>query len=436
MGIPQDRIDLLNSPPSLVPTTDQYLAATETVTGPRHEPQTWQGEYARTAGQFAPAAFTGPETLAGRALAVGVPAFASETAGQLTRNTAPELEGWARLGGALAGGAVTGRAGVPRGPRIEAPDTDDLRQMKNLAYNRFEQAGERVRVNPQSFDRLTAGLVAKMSRERLNEASHPETVALMRQLVKEVRGGQNVAAGNIGAQGPAPMTLVDLEKLRGLAVDAARSQRPGDQRLALIVKDRIDEFLEKLTTKDVDASGDAMTAISSVKEARSLVSRMKKSEVLDDLLDRAGVDKFNMTQSGWVNAVQKEFRALAKNKKRMRQFSKEEQASIRRVATGGWSGWASSQLGKLAPRGIVSASLTPVALSSLFGPAIGGLLTPIFYGAGLTGQRLATGIASRNLGEASHLIRAGQSAPQVPAAYVPPGVAAEAGALDMRLRDQ
>lgn len=67
--------------------------------GKFYEPRTTIGEYARTAGEFAPAALGGGG-LAARAARVAVPAVASETAGQVTSGTA--LEPWARVGAALA----------------------------------------------------------------------------------------------------------------------------------------------------------------------------------------------------------------------------------------------------------------------------------------------------------------------------------------------
>jgi hypothetical protein len=68
--------------------------------------KTTAGEYARTIGEFAPAAF-GPESVAGKVASVLVPALTSETAGQVTRQVAPGYEGAARLVGGLIGGGIS-----------------------------------------------------------------------------------------------------------------------------------------------------------------------------------------------------------------------------------------------------------------------------------------------------------------------------------------
>ncbi len=85
------------------PTSSQLQQAAESVTGPFYQPQSTAGEYARTIGEFAPAALA-PGGFLGSLLRFAVlPGLASETAGQLTKGTAAEP--WIR---ALAGLAAAG----------------------------------------------------------------------------------------------------------------------------------------------------------------------------------------------------------------------------------------------------------------------------------------------------------------------------------------
>lgn len=107
-------------PESFLPNYGGVKAGIERkFTGKFYEPQTTAGEYARTLGEFAPLAIGGPGGLVARGARVAVPAAASETAGQLTEGTA--LEPWARLAGAVAGGAAAQRAITPM-------PTDPVRQ--------------------------------------------------------------------------------------------------------------------------------------------------------------------------------------------------------------------------------------------------------------------------------------------------------------------
>jgi hypothetical protein len=106
--------DFLASYPVLGgPTSSQLQSAVESYTGPFYQPKTIVGDYARTAGEFVPGALLMPEgSLATNALRYGLlPAFSSETAGQLTKGTTAEP--WARAFGALLGAALSARGNLP-----------------------------------------------------------------------------------------------------------------------------------------------------------------------------------------------------------------------------------------------------------------------------------------------------------------------------------
>ena len=102
-----------------LPTTADVRKVTNAAVGTAYQPQTTAGEYARTVGEFAPAAVFGPGGLARRAATQAVaPAVVSEAAGQATEGTAAEP--WARLGGALAGN-VGAAAGLSAGRKAITP---------------------------------------------------------------------------------------------------------------------------------------------------------------------------------------------------------------------------------------------------------------------------------------------------------------------------
>ncbi len=114
--------------PQRAPTTAQVAGAVAKVSPAvggalAYQPRTTPGEYARTIGQFAPAALV-PGSAGTRVAAVLAPALTSETAGQVARKVAPQYEGGARLAGALAGGFLVPGAARPmpaRGALQEAP---------------------------------------------------------------------------------------------------------------------------------------------------------------------------------------------------------------------------------------------------------------------------------------------------------------------------
>lgn len=114
-----------------LPTGADVQRKLESYTGKFHEPQTTVGEYARTIGEFAPGALF-PGGVAQKVLGNVVgPAVASETAGQLTKGT--DIEPWARIGGALAGGHL---ANVPQ--RVYTPVQTNATQQRAVQTLRNE----------------------------------------------------------------------------------------------------------------------------------------------------------------------------------------------------------------------------------------------------------------------------------------------------------
>lgn len=84
-----------------------------------YQPQTVAGEYSRTFGEFLPGALAPGSALA-RGASVAVPAFTSETAGQIARGMSggerdTNAENFARLLGGLGGGFAVGGLGAVRG---------------------------------------------------------------------------------------------------------------------------------------------------------------------------------------------------------------------------------------------------------------------------------------------------------------------------------
>lgn len=106
-GIPR-----LPNPQDLI-STEKILNAIKPVTGELRQPETTFGKYSDTTIGFLPAAIS-PGSVLQRSLQVGVPALASETAGQALEGS--DFETGGRIAAALAGGAATalaGRQGVP-----------------------------------------------------------------------------------------------------------------------------------------------------------------------------------------------------------------------------------------------------------------------------------------------------------------------------------
>jgi hypothetical protein len=277
--------------------------------------------------------------------------------------------------------SLTERANAPKEPT--PPTKQQLSEQADAAYKRADDSG--VVVTPESFDGVRQRILAMAQKQGIDPALHPDATAALARVVK--------------AEGP--QTLQQLETLRKISSDAEGSIKPADSRLASQMTDELDDYIDSLSDKDVVA-GDA-TKAQALKEARDLYSRKKKTDAIDELVRRAELSAPNYSGSGMENALRTEFRALAKNQRRFRRFTPEEQAAIERVAKGGPAENALRMFGKLAPTGAVSGALSSGA-GFLAGGPVGAVAVPAL---GFGARRAATGLTSRNVQLAQELMRRG-----------------------------
>jgi hypothetical protein len=167
-----------------LPTSNQIQHGVENVTGPLPEAQTVPGQYAQTAGEFAPAALA-PGGIARRLAQVAIPAAASETAGQLTQGT--EAEPYARAGAAILGGAAGARAAEGRAARTIANAAPANADIKASASNTYDALTARNNARPVSNAELkdTAQEIRDaLNRNNLRPANAPEMHAAVNALEK------------------------------------------------------------------------------------------------------------------------------------------------------------------------------------------------------------------------------------------------------------
>lgn len=166
------------------------------------------------------------------------------------------------------------------------------------------------------------GTVLAAKRAGVNPTLHPKATAALEELAKTSNNGE-------------PLTLQNVDTLRQIVKDAAASNDAGERRIAQIAIGRMDNYMSNLTTKDVLA-GNPQVAVNSVREARSLWSRMRKSELFDDMQERArNAVGANYTSAGYQTAVRQQVRALLNNKKQLRGFTNEEKAALSTFVRGG-----------------------------------------------------------------------------------------------------
>lgn len=362
----------------LIPGGRTGAQAVEDVSSLAFQPKTQEGQgvQARLANLFAPIE-------RGADLAGEVTGDPDDVLGATAVKTAllgaPAILGLRGLGGRSLGPSST----VPPKPKI--PSVEQLKTAANQAYTRAENAG--VIISKDSFSKFADNLRTKMANEGIDADLHPDAMAAMRRILADSDNN---------------LTLKGADILRQVTQDASASIRPGDRRMAQIMRRELDDYIENLNKSDTLA-GDSQIATQALTDARSLWSRARKGETLEKLVQRAGDRAGQFSGSGFENAIRTEFRQLALNEKRMRGFNKAEQDAIRRVARGGPVENAFRMVGKLAPTGVVSGVLGGSAGLAMFGP-LGAIGLPA---AGAGARNIATSLTLRNARKAAELARGG-----------------------------
>lgn len=276
-------------------------------------------------------------------------------------------------------------------PLSGVPSVDELKTQSKAAYQKASDAG--VFFDASSFDNFVDSLKTNLrdkdgKKVEVLPELHPKSNAVL--VAFERYKGSN-------------KTLEDMDMLRQVAKDAASSIEPADRRVGMILRNKIDEFVENVPAGD-------KAGVEALKEARNYWSRARKGDVIEDLMFNAKLDSAGtFTGAGVENAIRREFKKLAKSDD-FRLFNKDEQRAILAVVEGGPVSNAMRMIGKFAPTGVVSGTLGPAFGSMVgFGAAgpfglAGAAVVPAVGAAGRVGATRATESAAA---KASAKMRAG-----------------------------
>lgn len=396
-------IGRLFSPMGGLPGTEEIRSATTPVveaTGMQdvlaHEPQTTAGKYARTAGQFAPAALS-PGSLARRTAMVAAPAVASETAGQLTEGT--ELEPHARfVGGLAAGGLAAGRR--PKATNIAAkgaPSRAELKAATDATYGQLRSAN--IRYDNKAFGQAVLGMASEFRKRGFRPSIAKDAYNVIEELAQEV------------GQGRAP----DFDDINGLAQaiggKARAAMRAGDNTLAEaygIVRDHLDDF-ERVSPMTSGTGMPPAVAQRLHGQARTLALRNIKARTLEAIV--ANADTY---AAGQEAGIRNGINNLLRSKKGIQLFKGDERKALLEVAQGRKALRTLSRFGFDITK--LSGNATALPTIGALGAGMG--LSPI-AGAGLAlagtaAKALSPAMTNRSLEKASAAIRSGRvNSPQV-----------------------
>jgi len=244
-----------------------------------------------------------------------------------------------------AGGAVVGQA-IPVGfqnlfkgvqnklarkvLKENAPTTDTLRSAARSIYDQIDDLG--VKIKPTAYKQMVAGLGKQMRKEGLRAELTPDAHKLLAVLEKE--SVENLTVGQ-------------TETLRKIAMGVATKVDRTEANLGRIAVGALDDFIENIegnliNPKNVKINGAPVSG--ALKEARNLWGRAKRSDIVQEAVEIASTRR-----SGSDLGLRNEFATLHRKiiKGRLKGFTPEETAAIKKVSTGGSIQNMAFQLGRL-----------------------------------------------------------------------------------------
>jgi hypothetical protein len=299
----------------------------------------------------------------------------------MTGQTVTEATGNPLYGAATT--LATGAVGSVKSPqKQEALSTQALDRIATDRYDQLQRSG--VQLKTDEFVNAMDDIAKGLRQEGYTPKAFPKVAGAIEELTSTAQ----------------PKDWTELQALRKMIRSGQKSIEPEERRMASILLDDYDNYLMTVPKESI-ASGDMKNAGQLWSDARNAYSRMKKSEVFEDMLNEAKLDRSKFTQSGEENSLAKQLRQLAKNDKKMRLFTKTEQDAIEQAAKGGNVQNMLKFFGRFAPTGVV-----PVGLSvgtTALAPMIG---IPLTIGA--AGSRgLATNMRRGSVEDLTNMMRTG-----------------------------
>lgn len=418
LGLPGDLASLLNkgidwgtnkfglgvAPSTPVGTSAQITKGLEQLTGSSLAPKTTLGEYARTAGEFAPAMLGGPESVFAKLVTrVAAPAIASEGLGQLTAGTAAEP--FARLGGALVGGG--GAAALAnRAEKIAAPTLEQIGTAKAADYKAVNDLG--VTFKPQAVKTMASDIAAGLEKQGITADVAPVTFKVLEKLESRT----------------SPATINDIDNTRKILGQLAKGSTSPN------TMERINAGAAQQAIREIDQALPAFAPADFASGARNHAQAIEHLtnargnaavEFQAKALDRAEYKATNnaaAANSGanYENALRQQLKSILNSPAQARQFPPTVRAEMEKIVRGEGTRNMIRTIGNLLGGGGGVGALA----SAMSGHALlpgAGLAAP-FVGAGI--KKAGNAVTERAVERLNEKVRAASPLAQAQRASLPP----------------
>lgn len=279
------------------------------------------------------------------------------------------------------------------------PTVDELKAASSAVFKEIDDLG--AKVNPGSFAALTDSIEKAAKGVGASQRTTPQAFGIIEDF-KEV-----------AARGT-PIGLEELEELRTVANNVAKTIDPAQQAPALAIIDEIDNFLYRSGPGIIDMPAGGPNIGGEYRAARNMWGRARRGELLEEAFVKA-----EDTASGFENGLRIEFRKILKNKRQSKFFNADEKAAMRQVSVGTSATNLAKLIGKMGfsekqATQLVNPLMSGGVAGLLFGPAAG-IAAPLV---GQASKKLAQKLTRNNGMLAQRVVKAGTNAEDIAKAYI------------------
>lgn len=262
------------------------------------------------------------------------------TAEQIAPNNAFAEFAGQMVGGMTPSGIVRGmRKAAAAAPKAEV-GLEELRNATDAAYGKTRQIAATYK--PQAYDNMLVDIINETKADGINADRHKDAYSFLINMIAD--RGQN-------------LTLAELDQLRQrvrrdlITPSYGNAPKAADAHFGQIILDNIDKMIANAKPADM-AAGNAAEATDAILTARSLNTRLKKSELLHDAVEKANLAAAASGSGGNINnALRQQLKGILTNPKKVKAFTASERKMMEDVIKGGKLDNLLRLVGKLSPSG-------------------------------------------------------------------------------------
>jgi hypothetical protein len=262
-----------------------------------------------------------------------------------------------------------------------APTSEFLAQESTKYFNKAKSSG--VELNPEYFGNMMQSIGSDLRGLGYDPRTMPKVAVALDQL-------QNKQI---------PKDFEELSVLRKFIRNAQKSKESDEKMVATHLKAEFDDYIANMP--DSSIIGGNKQGLADWKKARDSYTKLSKSEVFEDMLDKAEIRDSKLSTEQYLH---NKLLQLSEDDRRMRLFTPDEQEAIRSAAKGTRAQNFLAQAGKYSLKNISATTLGSLLGLGLAGP-LGVVVAPAI---GQMAKYKATKIRKNDVNNLAAMVRAGK----------------------------